>query len=862
MPVTAFTQLDPDEGLPASERTEVRIIYDAEALYIGARLYDRGTVSRRLVRRDAQVNDSDWFIIALDSYHDHLTSYRFSVNPAGVRRDETFTSGGSRSGTATTGGAIIERGGQADQSWDPVWQAVATVTDSGWVAELRIPFAQLRFSRASVQTWGLQLERRIARKQEQALFAFVPKNEPAGVAIYGHLEGLEGIQAPKPLEILPYMSTRLLRRPVVTQNPGITFPNPFQRRSETSTGAGADVKYRLTPNFTLDGTLNPDFGQVEQDPAVVNLTAFEIRFDERRPFFVEGAEIMRFGTSVQGNPEGGPPQLVYSRRIGRAPQLAMPRDAVYTDVPETTTILGATKLTGRTRSGWSVGALEAVTQQENGLLIDANGVRREAIVEPLTNYFAGRLRRDLSGGRTTVGGMLTSVHRRMNENPGSPSLLRSTAYSGGLDFRSETTDRVWSVFGSFSPSYVSGSTAAIAATQRSSAHLFQRPDADHLDYDATATSVSGFRAQIDGGKRAGTWIWNLALTATSPGYEINDLGFQLNADRILLDPNVTYEQNRPGQLFRRWSLRFGPDNDFNFGGDLIRSGAMWSFQSQLHNFWTNSVRFNWIAPSLNDRLTRGGPLTRTPAGWLAGFDVGSDPRKRYTTTGGVTYTRDRAGLQQTTGILLAGVRPASNWNVQIGPSLSRVRLPAQYVTTVVDPTAVSTYGSRYVFAALDQTTLGIETRLNVTFTPALSLELYAQPFFATNDFGALKELRAPRTFDFLEYGKDVGTSARETGARYRIDPDAGGPAQPFRVDDRDFNLHSLRGNAVLRWEWRPGSTMFLVWQQERAGRLGAIDAERDGRQIGGFDVSSGVDDLFAIRPTNVLVFKVSYWLNP
>ncbi len=861
LPVTAFTQLDPDEGKPASERTEVRIVYDAEALYIGARLYDRGTVSRRLVRRDALVNDSDWFIVALDSYHDHLTSYRFSVNPAGVRRDETFTSGGSRSGTVTTGGAIIERGGQADQSWDPVWQAVATVTDSGWVAELRIPFAQLRFSPAATQTWGLQLERRIARTQEQAIFAFVPKNEPAGVALYGHLEGLEGIQAPKPLEVLPYASTRLLRRSAVPQSPGISFPNPFQSRSAASTGAGADVKYRITPNVTLDATLNPDFGQVEQDPAVVNLTAFEIRFDERRPFFVEGAEIMRFGTSVQGNPDGGPPQLVYSRRIGRAPQLAMPRDAVYTDVPETTTILGATKLTGRTRSGWSVGVLEAVTQQESGRLIDANSLRRDAIVEPLTNYFAGRLRRDLNGGRTSVGGMLTSVHRRIDDGT-APTPLRSTAYSGGLDFRSETMDRVWSAFGSVSPSYASGSPAAIAATQRSSAHFFQRPDADHLEFDPTATSVSGYRAQVDAGKRAGTWIWNVALTATSPGYEINDLGFQLNADRILVDPNVTYEQNRPGQLFRRWSLRFGPDNDFNYGGDLIRSIAMWTFQSQLNNFWTNSVRFNWIAPSQNDRLTRGGPLTRTPSGWLAGFDVGSDPRKRYTATGGVTHTRDRAGMQQTTATLQAGVRPASNWNVQVGPSLNRVRLAAQYVTTVVDPTAVSTYGSRYVFAALDQTTLGIETRLNVTFTPALSLELYAQPFFATNDFGALKELRAPRTFDFLEYGKDVGLSARESGARYVIDPDAGGPAKPFRVDDRDFNLNSLRGNAVLRWEWRPGSTMFLVWQQERAGRLGAIDAEREGRPISGFDVSSGVDDLFAVRPTNVLVFKVSYWLNP
>ena len=374
--------------------------------------------------------------------------------------------------------------------------------------------------------------------------------------------------------------------------------------------------------------------------------------------------------------------------------------------------------------------------------------------------------------------------------------------------------------------------------------------------------MSGYRAQIDAGKRAGTWIWNLSLIATSPGYEINDLGFLLNADRILVDPNITYEQNKPGKLFRRWSVRFGPDNDFNYGGDLIRSIAMWTFQSQLNNFWTNSVRFNWIAPVTSDRLTRGGPKTRLPAGWLAGFDVGTDPRKRYTATGGVTYTRDQAGMSQTTATLTAGVRPASNWNVQIGPTLNRVYLPAQYVTTIVDPTAAATFGSRYVFAGLDQTTLGIDTRVNVTFTPALSLELYAQPFVAANNFGALKELRAPRTFDFLEYGKDVGTLTRETGARDLIDPDGAGPASPFRVDDRDFNLNSLRGNAVLRWEWRPGSTMFLVWQQERAGRLGALDAELSGRDVGTFDVRNNVGDIFDVRPTNVLVFKMSYWLNP
>lgn len=860
-PVTRFTQLDPQEGQPVSERTEVYFLYDSEALYVGALLYDSAPVSSRLARRDAVVSDSDWFIVALDSYHDHLTAYRFSINPSGVRRDEVFTSGGNRAAnTSTVTGGMLERGGDADLSWDPVWTAATSVTDSGWVAEMRIPFGQLRFSPSQVQTWGLQLERRIARKQEQALFAFTPKNQPAGVALYGHLEGLRSIEAPRPLEFLPYMSGNMLFQPLVTQNPNVSFPDPFRGSTDLSGDFGADIKYRLSSNLTLDATLNPDFGQVELDPAVVNLTAFETKFDEKRPFFIEGADILRFGTSVQGNPEGGPPQLVYSRRIGRAPQLNLPVDAAYSHAPDVSTILGAAKLTGRTQSGWSLGLLEAMTQMETALVMDTSGRERKMVVEPFTNYLAGRVKRDFNAGRTSVGALVTAVNRRLDEDTRT-SFLRSAAYAAGIDFRTESANRVWSVFGSLSASHIRGSEQTITAAQRASAHYFQRPDAKHLAFDPDATSLSGYRAQIDAGKRAGTWIWNVALTATSPGYEINDMGFQLNADRIMVDPNITYEENQPGPLFRRWSLRFGPDFDFNYGGNLIRYIPMLTFNWQLLNYWSGSLRYNYIGPISSDRLTRGGPLTRLPDGHLAGLTLNSDPRKQFTISGGLTYTHDQAGMDQTSANLSLGLKPAPNWEISIGPNLNSVFLPAQYVTTVPDPTATQTYGNRYVFAPLDQTTLAIEMRLNVVFTPSLSLQFYAQPFFSSNDFGALAELRAPRTFDFLEYGTDIGTVTREN-ATSLIDPDAGGPAKPFRVDDRDFRLNSLRGNMVLRWEWRPGSTLYLVWQQDRANHLGAAEAELMARDMGAFALRESVRDLFDSRPINVFLFKISYWLNP
>ena len=858
-PITEFTQLDPEEGKPASARTEVRIVYDAEALYIGAWMHDSHRPSSRLVRRDAYVLDSDWFSVAIDSYHDHLSAFRFSVNPAGVRRDEIFTSSGRTVNTSTT--VVTDRGGLADQSWDPVWDVATTLSDSGWTAEIRIPFSQLRFSPADEQTWGLQMERRIARRQEQSLFAFTPKDQPAGVALYGHLEGVSRLRALRRLDVLPYASGRLLTRPLLAPASGVDFPDPFRSPRERSLGVGADVKFRVTSDFTLDATLNPDFGQVEQDPAVVNLTAFELQFEEKRPFFVEGADILRFGTSIFGAPEGGPPQLIYSRRVGRAPQVAVPDSAVYADLPDVARVLGAAKLTGRTARGWSVGMLEAVTGREHASFVAPTGAPSSSEVEPLTSYFAGRLKRDFRGGRATLGALVTAVNRRP-ESDAAAAQLRTSAYTAGVDVRTETADHVWSIVGSFSPSRVSGTAAAIAATQRSSNHFFQRPDARHLRYDPDATSLAGYRAQLDGGKRTGNWTGNVAITASSPGYEINDLGFQTSTDRIVLDPNVTYEHTRPGRVFRRWSVRAGPDNVWNYGWELVRRQSYATLQTQLRNYWTASLQVNHASPAYSDRLTRGGPLTRTPAGDGIKLDVASDPRRRYTLATTINRTVDRAGLHQALYSVDVGLKPADNWEIRIGPDLNRVRLPAQYVTSVSDPTATQTFGRRYVFAPLNQTTLGIETRLNVTFTPRLTLELYAQPFVATNDFGALKELRAPRTFDFAAYGTDVGSAVRDSAGRTTVDPDGTGPARAFVVDDRDFTLASLRGNAVLRWEWRPGSTLYVVWQQERAEQLGGIEAAQRGRELGRLALGDDIQDLMRVRPVNVLMFKISYWLNP
>lgn len=865
-PVTDFTQIDPVEGDPASERTEVRILYDNRAVYVGARLFDSGPISARLGRRDSDLPDSDWFSVALDGYHDHLSAARFAINPAGVVNDEIMT------GSNTFGG---------DATWDPVWEARVSVDSAGWTAELRIPLSQLRYGRQAEQVWGIQLERRIGRKNEHAVFSFTSRLERGGVARYGHLDGIEQLsESGQRLEVLPYTLGEADYRSAF-QNQDVGFPNPYQDGSQHTAGFGVDLKFRPTSNITIDATANPDFGQVEVDPAVINLTAFETRYQEKRPFFVEGSDLFRFGggdfgggpggggpggggggggggAGGGGGPGGGPSTILYSRRIGRRPQISVPSDAAYADFPEVSTILGAVKLTTRTASGWSLGLVDAVTQREDARLTMDDRSEELAEVEPLTNYLAGRVRRDLRTGQSTLGAIATVVNRRFGDDV-SAERLRSGAYVGGLDFRHEWANRAWSINGYFAGSHIRGEPAVMVSAQRASARYFQRPDADHVEVDSQATRLDGFAARFDIGKRAGTWRGNVALSTTSPGYEINDFGFQTSADRTNLDVNLNYEQTRPGRLFRRWNLRFGPDANWNHGWE--RTGTTFGFGGggQFINFWNFGFNASREFRSLDDRLTRGGVMAATPPGVSGFVFVSTDSRRAYTGRVSVNGNRNEIGDWRMSTSLNFGLRPGTNVEMQVGPSFFRSRNTAQYLTSVSDALAASTLGRRYVFGDLTQTQLSIETRLNVTFRPNLTLELYAQPLLSSGNYSAIKELRTPRATAFNVYGKDAGQLTLGSDGTYTVDPDGTGPASSFTLTNPDFDVHSLRGNAVLRWEWRPGSTMYFVWQQDRSTRLDALSGAAG---VGRFAIGDDVNDLLRLRPDNIFIIKATYWLNP
>ena len=659
-PIEDFIQTLPLEGDPASERTEVRIVYDDNAVYVGAHLADRSTVTTRLARRDAGLEDSDVLVVLFDSFHDHETAYRFWTNPSGVKGDAIVTGNGT---------------GRGDTSWDPVWEVATQVTAEGWTAEMRIPFSQLRFSPDRSQVWGVQIERNINRLQENATFPFTPLLERAGVSRFAHLDGIAGIEPGRRLELLPYAVAR--GEYVQLEAPsGVDFRNPYRTGSDYAGSMGLDLKYRLSSNLTLDGTINPDFGQVELDPSVINLTAFETRYAERRPFFVEGADIFGFGEAGPMGSVGRGPEVFYSRRIGRPPRGAVPSGAAFADVPSATTIAGAAKITGRFGSGWSLGILEAVTARETAAYVDAGRSGHELTVEPAANYFVGRLRRQIRGGQTRFGAIGTAVNR---DASGRALLgrLHSSAYAGGIDFAHESTDRVWLFTGALSGSRVHGTPAAILRTQRASTRYYHRPDATHLTLDPGATSLSGLYAMGYIGKQAGTFTMRNGFAYISPGYEANDIGFHTNADRILFDTHYQYNQLEPGRWLRSWRFFGGPDAVWNTAGDMMFMNVNVQTSVEFLNYWTTTVRLQYNPWTEDDRLTRGGPIARSPSQLSGRLNLNSDSRRPLIARANYSWGSDARGgwnrqVQLTLGgrfdeILQVNLGPRYSWSHSTAP---------------------------------------------------------------------------------------------------------------------------------------------------------------------------------------------------
>jgi hypothetical protein len=843
--ITDFHQQSPDEGKAPSERTELRILYDASAIYIGARMFDSqgpSGVRKQLVRRDQLLNDnaSDKISLVFDPYHDRQTRVWFELNPLGVKGDHL----------------------NGDASYDPVWEGATNIDSLGWTAEFRIPLSQLRFPRDSVQTWGLQIWRALARRNEYDMWAFWRTNESGGPGYFGTVTGLALSQQPKQLELMPYVVSK---SSFALPTPG----DPFRKSQEMTGRVGGDLKYNITSSLTLDATVNPDFGQVEVDPAVVNLSDFETTFQEKRPFFVANSSAFSYGGfSCFFCSNTSSMNLFYSRRIGRAPQLGglVRSQASYADVPDASTILGAAKITGRTSNGLSIAMLEALTNRVNARYVTSNSptaptFEREA--EPMTNYFVGRVRKDLRRGDTRVG-MITTMTNRFMTDSTEISRLRGRANTVGADVVHYWSGRQYSFSGQLAVTDVAGVTAAMRRTQLTSAHYFQRPGRTEtsdgvfdISYDPKRTSLRGYGMYARLAKESGNWLFETAQNWRSPGFESNDLGSLSRTDYKWMQASVLRQWTTPGRWYRDAAAIIGGQQALNYEGDRIDlQGEVWG-RFTLKNYISYNGFLLKHPPTYDGLMTRGGVIQKTSGYDLTCHNVSGDSRKRVSWDFGGCHRSaiDDHGWSGD-GYADLILKPAENIRLSFGPSYVRGVDQKMFVTTVTDPTATAFGGQRNVFAQLDQHSLSMNTRLNATFTPTLTLELFAQPFLASGEYEGLRQFVAPRTNQTVEYGAGLGTVsvARDGTGRistYQVDPDGTGPAASFSVNNPDFNIRSLRGTAVLRWEYKPGSTVFFVWTQQRSGS----------EPYGDFDFNRDKSALFRDRPVNVFQIKASYWLG-
>ncbi|MGQ0735952.1 MAG: DUF5916 domain-containing protein [Acidobacteriota bacterium] len=789
--ISEFVQRDPAEGANPSQRTDARLTFDGLALYVAVRAYD--TEPERIVgiltRRD-QRSPSDWVRIVVDSYFDRRSAYEFGVNPAGVKTDTYYFNDGAR-----------------DDSWDAVWDVEVSREPDGWVAEFRIPFSQLRFRNTEGGPVGFAVIREVGRLAETSSWPLLSRNANGFVSQFAEVGGLRIAGAPLKLELLPYTVGSVSLSPQ-----GSTAR---QSRTDPAASLGLDLKYALRPGLTLTATVNPDFGQVEADPAIVNLDAFETFFQERRPFFVEGSGTFQFNIDCMDSQCTG---LFYSRRIGRAPQ-GSPSiiGGEFAESPQAATILGAAKLSGRIGK-FSVGGLSAVTAEEEAR-ITGGAIGRSQVVEPLAGYTVMRARREFAN-QSNVGFMATSTNRRLTD---SLRFLPEHAFTGGLDYDIRLGPR-FNIFGFWAGSHVKGSPDAIRSLQTNNVHAFQRPDADHVAVDPLATALSGHSGAVSFGKIGGEKTrFNSYLGYKSPGFDINDLGFQRRADERVVSNWFQWRDNVPGRFTRSFIWNLNQWAGWNFAGERLWSGGNVNMHWTWRNYARSGFGLNVNAAPLRDRVTRGGPAVLGNASVGVWHYFESDNRRDvslnyngYIESDGKGTTRFNAGPGVTW-------RPTAATSITTGFRFSMNNDDAQWVSNERRPEF-----TRYVFGRLVQRTAAINARVNYTLSPTLSFQSYAEPFVSAGEYSNFRELvngRAPVYAD-----------------RY----------SPYAYQrSADFNVRSFRTTNVLRWEYKPGSSLFLVWQQNRSGFADTGNFEF-GRDFGG---------VFSAPAHNVFLVKLSYWLN-
>ena len=813
-PITDFIQKEPVEGAAPTDAMEVRLAYDDDVLYVGARMHSRdGRIQAPLGRRDS-TDQAEHILVSFDTFLDRRTAVVFGVTAAGVRIDRYHSS---------------DNEGSFDSGFDPVWRAETSVAGDSWTAELWIPFSQLRFSPRDDQTWGLNLYRNRPTLNEEDYWILIPRTVRAWSSRFGDLTGIAGLVPPRRIETLPYFAGGS------SLNANRDPNDPFDDGTNLDGRVGADIKMGLGPNLTLETAINPDFGQVEADPAEVNLTAFETRFPEKRPFFLEGAQLFNIGH----------PNFYYSRRIGARPIGAASGD--YVDYPDANSILVAAKLTGRLQSKTSLGFLAAVTDDEDARVADGLSLQqRDVAVAPHAYHFVGRMLQEFGQNASTAGFIVNYMHRDLEPGSALDDLYTRNALGVAGNTLLRFKGGQYEFRASGGGSFLNGSTRAVERWQRSSSHYAQRPDRDYARLDPTRTSMAGWSVQLNFDKTGGRhWLWGANTKIDSEDFEVNDFAQLNGADGWMTNANVRWRETQPGKVFRSYYVQLDAQTDTTLRG-LMQSGRVrGQFNVQFLNYWNSTLSVSRDLATTSVSLTRGGPLMGRGPGWTTTYNLGNRSSSRTRFNAGFSLRGNDDGFDSKVVTGTFSMRPGPRWSFSVSPQYDRVTEPQQYVSTLSGGRPV-TFDNRYVFAFIDRSTVSMEYRLGLTLRPDLNLDVYAEPFAASGHYYDYGELLEPGSRDRLRYGT--------AGTILTVNPDgsqvvqAGGST--FTLRNRDFNTLSFRSNVVLRWEWRIGSTLYVVWQQDRA------DTAVLGSRV-------GVDDAFrslTAPGSNIFLVKMSFWM--
>ncbi len=818
----SFTQNQPFSGRPESQKTEFKIVFDDNNLYVAIKAFDTSpdSIVNRLSRRDQQ--DGDLVGIIIDSFHDLRTGFLFGVSSSGVKYDHMLTNDGQNE----------------DPSWDPNWWVKTSINSEGWIAEMKIPFSQVRFEKNSGDVWGFDVGRVLYRKNETTYWQHIPKDASGLMHLFGELKGLEQIKPRKIFDVTPYGVARTETFKTVPEN-------PFQSKGKLSSlNGGIDAKIGVTNNLTMDLTINPDFGQVEADPSEVNLSAYETFFSEKRPFFIEGSNITSFGLGI-GDGDVGNDNLFYSRRIGRRPQgYPHMKNGWNADVPVQSTILGAAKLTGKSSNGLSVGFAEALTAKMSAD-IDTVGGRTSETVEPLTNYFVGRMQKDANNGNTLIGGIFTSTNRDIDA--GVSDFMHKAAYTGGADFTQYFKDKNWMFNFNAAFSLVEGSKKAIGNTQRSSSHYFQRPDKNYSVLDTNRTSLSGSGGRVQIMKLNGHWNLMSATIWKTPGFETNDIGYVREADQVLSVLWTQYNQYEPKWIYRKYNINSDVYSAWNFGGDNVSKGYEWNANMDLKNFWSIWSGGAFRSSSLDQSMLRGGPMMKTPGNINGRFGFTTDNRKKLIFNASVNKT---IGREKSSDDFYASAgisyKPTNYLVLSFNPGFSKSFSELQYVTS-----RNFNNTEKYIFASIDRKTINASFRINLNLSPNLTIQYWGQPFLATGRYYDHKYILNPMADS---YGNRFQTYSQSQlsldGGQYKIDETLNGTTD-YSFDKSDFNVQQFLSNLVVRWEYSPGSSVYLVWSQTRSSYDNS----------GNLNLSDDLGNLFNTednKPHNVFLLKFSY----